>query len=92
MPFVAEKITEIFIQMLNKNNIDEDENVEVPDLKAKTKIAELNKNKARMKNKLVFMSKILKMQRLLREENEKIVKIKSENNNKLPRGILLEGK
>lgn len=45
-----------------------------------------------MKNKLAFMSKVLKMQRILREENENIIKIKAINNNKLPQGILLEGK
>lgn len=45
-----------------------------------------------MKNKLNFMSKMLKMQRILREENENIIKIKAVNNNKLPQGILLEGK
>ena len=35
---------------------------------------------------------MLKMQKILREENENIVKIKALNNNKLPQGILLEGK
>lgn len=45
-----------------------------------------------MKNKLNFVSKMLKMQKILREENENIIKIKALNNNKLPQGILLEGK
>ena len=35
---------------------------------------------------------MLKMQKILREENENIIKIKALNNNKLPQGILLEGK
>ena len=37
-----------------------------------------------MKNKLQFVAKMLKMQKILREENENIVKIKALNNNKLP--------
>ncbi len=32
------------------------------------------------------------MQKLLREESENILKIKAMNDNKLPQGILLEGK
>ena len=71
---------------------DNQEDIKIPDIKASNKLAKLKKNKGIMKNKLVFMSKILKMQRILREENEKIIKIKSLNNNKLPHGILLEGK
>lgn len=31
------------------------------------------------------------MQKTLREQNEAIVKIKNENDNKLPKGLLLEG-
>ena len=45
-----------------------------------------------MKNKLNFVSKLLQMQRILREENENIIWIKAINNNVLPNGILLEGK
>ena len=45
-----------------------------------------------LKNKIKFVSKMLKMQNILREERENIIKIKNKNNNKLPRGILLEGK
>lgn len=45
-----------------------------------------------IKNKIQFMSKLAKMQRVLREERESILKIKFYNDNKLPQGILLEGK
>lgn len=61
MPFVAEKITEIFISILNKNNLDDDADIEVPDIKKNENLHKLKKNKGRMRNKLVFMSKILKM-------------------------------
>jgi hypothetical protein len=50
------------------------------------------KSKMGLKNKIQFVSKMLKMQKLLREENENILAIKALNNNKLPQGILLEGK
>ena len=50
------------------------------------------KNKVGLKNKIQFVSKMLKMQKLLREEHESILRIKALNNNKLPQGILLEGK
>jgi len=50
------------------------------------------KSKMSIKNKIQFVSKMLKMQKLLREENENILMIKAMNNNKLPQGILLEGK
>lgn len=52
----------------------------------------LAKNKGIMKNKIQFVSKMLKMQRVLREESEQVIKIKALNNNKLPQGILLDGK
>lgn len=45
-----------------------------------------------MKNKVNAISRMMKMQRLLRENNETIIKIKNKHNNKLPAGILLEGK
>lgn len=45
-----------------------------------------------MKNKVNAISKMIKMQRMLRENNETIIKIKNKNNNKLPAGILLEGR
>ena len=62
MPFVAEKVAEIFISILNKNNLDEeDTKVKVPDIKKNENLSKLKKNKGRMRNKLVFMSKILKM-------------------------------
>ena len=33
-----------------------------------------------------------RMQRILREENENIIKVKAMNDNKLPQGMLFEGK
>lgn len=42
MPFVAEKVTEIFISILNKNNLDEeDTKVKVPDIKKSENLTKL---------------------------------------------------
>lgn len=96
MPFVSEKTTEIIFNILNKKDLlDDDDDIaegKVINLMKNTKLAKLKKNKGIMKNKLQFVSQMLKMQTLLREESEKIIKIKQMNNNKLPQGILLEGK
>jgi hypothetical protein len=82
---------------LQEDDDDEEDNNEeidekVADVVKNSKLAKLKKNKGIMKNKLQFVSKMLKMQVLLREESENVIKIKEMNNNKLPQGILLEGK
>lgn len=48
--------------------------------------------KAAIRNKISFMGKLAKMQRVLREERESILIIKAFNDKKLPQGILLNGK
>jgi len=45
-----------------------------------------------IRQKISFVEKLSKMQRVLREESEIILKIKAMNDNKLPKGILLGGK
>lgn len=52
----------------------------------------LKLNKGVIKNKIKFMAKMLKMQKTLREEHEHIIAIKKVNDNKLPQGLLMEGK
>ena len=56
MPFVAEKITEIFYNILNKEEILDDNNdndIDVKELMKKNdKLVKLKKNKGIMKNKL----------------------------------------
>lgn len=45
------------------------------------------------KKKVKFVSRMMKMQRLLREQNESIVQLKGAcPDNKLPPGLLLKGK
>ena len=45
-----------------------------------------------LKNKIKFISKMAKMNKILRSENESIIKIKSMHGDKLPKGLLMEGK
>ena len=86
----------MFYSVLNKQEMDnsDEENetgVEVFE-KEKKSVGNIIKHGGVMKNKIQFVSKVLKMQRVLREEREHILKIKAMNNNKLPQGILLDGK
>lgn len=52
---------------------------------------EWDKHKGVIRKKIRFVAKMLKMQRILRTENETLLKIKSANNDKLPRGLLFDG-
>ena len=46
-----------------------------------------------IRNKVIAMSKMMKMFKVLREENESIVKLKGIcPDGKIPKGLLLEGK
>ena len=82
----------MFHNMIMKNEgvDDDDDDEESPE--PNVDIANQLKSKMGLKNKIQFVSKMLKMQKVLREEHENILKIKAMNNNKLPQGILLEGK
>ena len=90
----------MFYHVLSKEEFLEDD-TENSNIKG-TEVLEKEKEKKRhsslsgkeniLKGKIQFISRMLKMQKILREENENIIKIKAMNNNKLPQGILLEGK
>jgi len=92
IPFVAEKVVEMFYHIIKSDegadDSDADDIVEVPN------IAPQGEKKAAgvLKNKIKFVSKLLKMQKMLREKSEDIIDIKnSSKSRKLPFGILLEG-
>ncbi|CAG9320980.1 unnamed protein product [Blepharisma stoltei] len=93
IPFVIEKTLEILKAILKKKpkeieNLEEDSNIISEAMK---QAAEERKNK--LKNKIKSVSRMLKMFQTLRCENELIVKLKSIcHDNKIPRGLLLEGK
>ena len=76
MPFVAEKVTKMFFDILAKTNIQNEVDslteVDVQTLVKKKKKRGINI----LKNKIKFISKMAKMQKILREENENIIKIK----------------
>ena len=78
MPFVAEKVTKMFFDILAKTNIQNEVDslteVDVEGLVKKKKKRGINI----LKNKIKFISKMAKMQKILREENENIIKIKVE--------------
>ena len=76
MPFVAEKVTKMFYDILAKTNIENEiepvSEVDVKGLVQKKKKRGINI----LKNKIKFVSKMAKMQKVLREERENIIKIK----------------
>ena len=98
MPFVAEKVTEMFLNVANKGENEEpDEPTNESGVEALAKeqeaiVAHTKQKTHILKSKIQFMSKVLKMQRVLREQSEQVLKIKAMNNNKLPQGLLLDGK
>lgn len=96
IPFVAEKVVEMFFHVLKASDaedVDDDINDEEVDLSVLTPDEKNNKlqdKKDIMRNKIKFVSKILKMQKMLREHSETIIQIKSKYSH-LPKGLLLEG-
>lgn len=84
VPFVTEKISDMFHDIVSRQGEEADE--ESAESKEKAKHA------ASIKARIKFIGKMAIMQKTLREQHENIVKIKSMNNNKLPMGLLLEGK
>ena len=83
IPFVSEKISEILIHIIKKEDeisCDEDGN----------KINEAITNSLKMKMKIIIM--LMRMYRTLREEHELILKLKGFcPGNRIPKGILLQG-
>lgn len=53
---------------------------------------DVDKHKNVIKKKIMFVAKMLKLQRILKTENETLLKIKSIFNNKLPSGLLTDGR
>merc|ERR1712080_201893 len=98
IPFVAEKVVEMLHHILKdcKEDDDSDSEKKIEDIKPPPIQPEdptsLQKRSGVLKNKIKFVSKLLKMQKLLREKSEDIVLIKNDlKTNKLPYGMLLEG-
>jgi serine/threonine-protein phosphatase 2B catalytic subunit len=90
LPFMAEKVIEMFYHILKRTDNDEElDSDEEGKLKGLQDQEDENK-KGILKNKVQFISKMLKMQRVLRQHSEAIIDMRDKNNH-LPRGLLLEG-
>jgi serine/threonine-protein phosphatase 2B catalytic subunit len=83
IPFVTEKISDMFHDIIAQEPDEENEKENVNEKESKIQA---------IKKKIKFIGKMALCQRMLREENENIVKIKAANDNKLPFGLLMEGK
>lgn len=101
LPFVTEKVLQIYGQLFQKNQSFSDEtdleSIDLPEelrkLAAKDQEAESHSSvKEIAKKKIIFLQKMMKMQNILRDQSEQIVKIKQGNNNALPQGLLSSGK
>lgn len=96
IPFVAEKVVEMFFHVLKTTDDKKEDNLfdEDIDLNLLTQndksSNKLKDKKDIMRNKVKFVSKILKMQKTLREHSETIIQIKNKYS-QLPKGLLLEG-
>ena len=84
IPFVLEKISEMFLQIIKKHDLDIKSNDE-------NKVIEEKVTESfRMKVKIITV--LMKMYRTLREVRELIMKLKGFfPGNKIPRGILMQG-
>ncbi len=101
MPFVIEKVTEMLFNVLKYEGIDDEEKVAKGDVtvdKVKDKLNEeaLESQKSRissLKNKIRSIGKMAVIFKTLREEHEKITKLKGLcPGDKIPAGILSGGK
>ena len=107
LPFVAEKVTEMLFNLVKPasemdDDDDDEEEVDVANVPKVSPIGEkktptapdhLKQRAEVLRNKLKFVSKMMKMNKTLREQNETIVKIKNISpDNKIPAGLLSQGK
>jgi len=98
LPFVAEKVSEMLLTVLNLIDSEVDQAVEEGDEEARLRAQEHLKEKQkrermdRLKNKVKGVSKMLKMYSLLTSERETILQLKSFTpENKIPAGLLTSG-
>lgn len=91
LPFVAEKCAD-FIATLHKLELEEEE-AELEQLEQQgLQLDEANLRRERIRQKVLAMGKMQTMFTTLRKEKEAIVKLKGlTGDNKLPKGVLLQG-
>jgi len=84
LPFVAEKVTDMLANVLNIEDRDSDDEGETPNV--------IQQRGGLLKKKVMAVSKVLKMYRLLRQEHEAIVQLKQLTpSHKMPVGLLGKG-
>lgn len=89
MPFVIEKTLAIMNFILRPGGKIENSNNLIEELEDEIKA----NRRAVLKNKIKTVSRMMKMFKTLREENETVLDLKClSSDNKIPRGLLLEGK
>ena len=94
LPFVSEKVSEIFHHVLEKAEEEDDSDSKKGSLRSiesNSTRDDIDK-KAIIKKKIRFVARMLKFHKILRDESETLLEIRHINNDKLPRGILSDGK
>eukprot|EP00347_Sterkiella_histriomuscorum_P002668 403367261 len=95
VPFVAEKVVEMLFNVLKQGQELPDEEEEQVDPKKLIEQESTPKSSKAdlLRNKVRAMSKMMKMFKILREENESVMQLKGIcPDGKVPKGLLLEGK
>eukprot|EP01117_Protostelium_nocturnum_P001912 TRINITY_DN124_c0_g2_i1.p1 TRINITY_DN124_c0_g2~~TRINITY_DN124_c0_g2_i1.p1 ORF type:complete len:530 (-),score=169.65 TRINITY_DN124_c0_g2_i1:52-1641(-) len=87
IPFVAEKVAEILLAFLNLVDDSKEEKAEAEDA-----LTEKEKRKAVIRNKILAASRMARMYRVLCEERETLMQIRSFTpENRIPQGLLSKG-
>eukprot|EP00742_Colponemidia_sp_Colp-10_P001050 GILJ01001136.1.p1 GENE.GILJ01001136.1~~GILJ01001136.1.p1 ORF type:complete len:472 (-),score=66.36 GILJ01001136.1:224-1639(-) len=94
LPFVSEKVTEMLFNIIKPREGDDEGDSDEEAGKSGEALEEAQGSKYTqiLKNKVKFVSRIMKMYRVLREENELIVQLKGLTpGHRIPKGLLLQG-
>lgn len=94
LPFVAEKVTDMLANVLAYDEDSDDEEETPETLKEMTSGRVDNEQAGRLKKKVLAVTKILRMYKVLREHHEEITRLKQlmPSGSKLPPGLLAGGK
>ncbi len=101
MPFLSEKVIQMFYNIIKKSNADDGEEIDPgkvkdildKDASEQSKEEKKQRKKLAIRGKVRTIGRVSKMFSTLRQESESLLKIKNmAPDGKLPRGLLLEGK
>jgi len=92
LPFVAEKVTDMLAKMLHSDDDDDDKEEEVLSTSQTEAAQELKKKAPRLKQKVLAVTKVLRMYKMLRQNNEAVLQLKQLTpNHRIPFGLLSKG-